>query len=220
MNGNRSCSHFNHMCDNVRRVCTLCQALASRVSTKYRKEEFVGRGSFGEAWRVTHLSNGAEYIMKSLHIRGISEADMKRGRNEIKALKKCNNENIVKYFEDSFEDKQLLIVMEFCGEGDLAKAIEEQKTYGELFPAAEVYIWCKQLVAGLQYLKSQRIVHRDLKPANIFLASGRSVKIGDFGLAKCMDTSSEMALTKCGSVSYTAPEILNGMCDVFYDRCV
>ena len=215
MNGNHSCSHFNHVCDNVRRVCGLCQASASRVSTKYRKEEFVGRGSFGEAWRVTHFSNGAEYIMKSLHIRGISEADMKRGRNEIKALKKCNNENIVKYFEDSFEDKQFLIVMEFCGDGDLAKAIEEQKTHGELFPATVVYIWCKQLVAGLQYLKSQRIVHRDLKPANIFLAFGRSVKIGDFGLAKCMDTSSEMALTKCGSVSYTAPEILNGMY-VFY----
>ena len=40
-----------------------------------------------------------------------------------------------------------------------------------------------QIVKGLHFLHSSGIVHRDLKSANI-LISGKTIKIGDFGLAK------------------------------------
>jgi len=42
----------------------------------------------------------------------------------------------------------------------------------------------KQIVQGLTYIHDQGIFHRDLKPANIFIAKDRTIKIGDFGLAK------------------------------------
>ena len=46
---------------------------------KYEKVEFVGRGSFGEAWKVKSVNSGREYVLKTLHMRGLTEKDMKRG---------------------------------------------------------------------------------------------------------------------------------------------
>ena len=57
-----------------------------------------------------------------------------------------------------------------------------------------------QLANGLSYLHSKKIIHRDLKPRNVFLNKDDKdrlkddkdhrlkVKIGDFGLAKIMET--------------------------------
>merc|ERR1711860_105332 len=51
------------------------------------------------------------------------------------------------------------------------------------------------------------------------------LKIGDFGLARCMNRSSEMGTSKLGTPSYTAPEVLMGEdycheADLFSFGCV
>ena len=53
--------------------------------TKYEKVELVGRGSFGEAWKIKLVNTGREFILKTLHVRGRTQEDMKRGENEMKS---------------------------------------------------------------------------------------------------------------------------------------
>ena len=63
-----------------------------------------------------------------------------------------------------------------------------------------------------------RILHRDIKPANTFISSTRHMVIGDYGLAHAwldpfytnFPSSSLKARDAPGTMSYLAPEVVNG----------
>lgn len=63
---------------------------------------------------------------------------------------------------------------------------------------------------GLLYMHSFRfpLVHRDLKTDNILLTQAWTPRIADFGFTRVVDPNVDM--TRCGTLSYTAPEILEG----------
>ena len=172
-------------------------------SRNYQKKRFMGRGSFGETWIVQHVSQ-VQHIMKEL---SCTEEDANAGKTEVEILKKCTHESIVCYIEDFYEECKFLIIMEYCAGGDLAKFIDAQKQ-----PLSEDFIieWLKQLTSGVRYIHSMKIIHRDLKTANIFLTLDKRLKIGDFGIAKGLTSTSSLASTFVGTAVYMAPEIHGG----------
>ena len=170
--------------------------------------EKIGGGAFGEAWKVSQISNKAIFIMKKIPVRAYTDREKEAARNEISNLKRCRHENIVKHLDDFYEDNNFLIVMEFCENGDLGKAIKAQN--GKPFSEKTVKIWFKQLCSPLEYLQRNKIIHRDLKPANVFLTKDWDIKIGDFGLAKNLERTSDLASTHCGTPLYMAVEVLKG----------
>jgi len=69
----------------------------------------------------------------------------------------------------------------------------------------------RQILCGLSSLHSHNVIHRDLKPANILLCKDRKVKIGGFGLARCLEgVNTGDTLTKVGTPCYAAPEVFSG----------
>ena len=43
-----------------------------------------------------------------------------------------------------------------------------------------------QIIRGVEFCHAHRVLHRDLKPQNILIDSPRlSIKLADFGLARC-----------------------------------
>ena len=65
---------------------------------------------------------------------------------------------------------------------------------------------------AVQYAHARGILHRDLKPGNILLDGRGEPLVSDFGLAKWLDTSSDLTrtLTIFGTPGYIAPEQANG----------
>ena len=149
---------------------------------------------------------------------------------EFSILSSLKHPNIVGYFhrEHLKQTQELYLYMEYCGGGDLGSVIKELKRKNEY--AKEEFVWrmFSQIVTALYRchygvdppepgsdLSRQKtrppvggkmILHRDLKPENIFLGEDQSVKLGDFGLSKLMQ-SHDFASTYVGTPFYMSPEI-------------
>uniref|UniRef100_A0A8V1AH12 non-specific serine/threonine protein kinase n=1 Tax=Gallus gallus TaxID=9031 RepID=A0A8V1AH12_CHICK len=65
-----------------------------------------------------------------------------------------------------------------------------------------------ETVLGLEYLHNYGIVHFDLKPDNLLITSIGHIKLTDFGLSKIGLMSLTTNLYVCGTLEYTAPEVI------------
>ena len=81
------------------------------------------------------------------------------------------------------------------------------------------------LFASFQYIHERKILHRDIKSQNIFLGKHRTIKLGDFGIARIMDGTTDYAKTCVGTPYYLSPEIwenkpYNNKSDLWAMGCV
>ena len=78
------------------------------------------------------------------------------------------------------------------------------------FPQSQYSTVLNQIISGIDFLHSNSIIHRDIKLENILYNEEKgTINIIDFGLSKVLfpsETTSEC----CGTVSYSAPEIIEG----------
>jgi serine/threonine protein kinase len=112
----------------------------------------------------------------------------------------------VEYIEHfDWDDRLLIIIMEFVGGGDLGRLIAD---YGPLSENATKTM-TRQLLDALGYLHDMNITHRDVKPDNILVQSLDPfvVKLTDFGLSKMVDNEQTFLRTFCGTLLYCAPEV-------------
>lgn len=81
--------------------------------------------------------------------------------------------------------------------------------HGALEPAKVQKIFT-QLVGAVSYVHNKSCVHRDLKLENILLDKHENVKLVDFGFTREYEGKSNYLQTWCGTVCYSAPEMLKG----------
>ncbi|KAG2435593.1 hypothetical protein HYH02_011885 [Chlamydomonas schloesseri] len=144
---------------------------------------------------------------------------------EAKVLAQFNHVNIVHYYECVLENGVLNIVMEYANGGDLAAAIQRRQAEKKPFSEDEIMFWFVQIVLALYHVHGRNVLHRDLKSQNIFIAEGNLLKLGDFGIARVLNSDTELARTVIGSPYYLSPEICedrpyNRKSDVWSLGCV
>ena len=88
----------------------------------------------------------------------------------------------------------------------------DQQLDGTPWPTMRAARLAEQVALGIAEAHRQGIVHRDLKPSNVLLAAEGTPKVGDFGLAKMLDSKTGLTRTESvmGSPSYMAPEQAHG----------
>lgn len=67
-----------------------------------------------------------------------------------------------------------------------------------------------QLVGAVAYIHNKSCVHRDLKLENVLLDKNENVKLCDFGFTREYEGKSNYLQTFCGTICYSAPEMLKG----------
>ncbi|MCX7826673.1 MAG: serine/threonine protein kinase, partial [Verrucomicrobiae bacterium] len=121
--------------------------------------------------------------------------------------------NIVQVYQAGEQDGVHFIAMEYVEGETLRDHIERQ---GRLEPTEAIAVPV-HIAQALQYAWNKtKLIHRDIKPDNIFLSTSGEVKLGDLGLAKRADISTELTRSgvMMGSPHYISPEQAKAKKDV------
>ncbi|XP_023646832.1 membrane-associated tyrosine- and threonine-specific cdc2-inhibitory kinase [Paramormyrops kingsleyae] len=171
----------------------------------------LGRGSFGEVYKVLSLQDGQLYAVKRTVQRFRGSEDRQRSLREARNHEILGSHPYILGFRAAWEERaRLYIQTELCCASLLMHA--EATSLGE----AEAWGFLCDLLSALQHLHSQGFAHLDLKPANVFLTRSGRLKLGDFGLMlrlSCGDSGrekSELEEGQEGDPRYMAPELLRG----------
>jgi serine/threonine protein kinase len=99
------------------------------------------------------------------------------------------------------------IVMEF-----LAESLSERLKQGGPLPPPEALDIVKKIAGALDYAHKKGFIHRDIKPDNIMFRFDGSVVLLDFGIARAMDSTTQLTRTgmSIGTPHYMSPEQCKG----------
>ena len=184
-------------------------------TNKYKKVKEIGdRTNIYHSYLIRSIETKEEYTFKMIKVISNTK-DKDKILNDIKILKKIHHPNIIQLKSAYYSsDKNYInIITEYADGGDLQIKFDEQKQKNECFKEETLLNWFMQICLALKYLHKKNILHRDIKPSNIFLMKQESedfAKLGDFGLAKILDSTSPWKYTNTiiNTPQYGAPEII------------
>eukprot|EP01059_Diplonema_ambulator_P010322 TRINITY_DN2031_c1_g1_i2.p1 TRINITY_DN2031_c1_g1~~TRINITY_DN2031_c1_g1_i2.p1 ORF type:complete len:309 (+),score=46.49 TRINITY_DN2031_c1_g1_i2:491-1417(+) len=119
------------------------------------------------------------------------------------------HENVVTSLDAYFREGHLMILMEYCSNGNLSMLLDSGPRPNLKIPMDVLSTITHQIVTGLHHLHQKRIIHRDLKPSNILINKDGIVKICDFGVSRQI-TGGKLAHTAVGARAYLSPERVRG----------
>lgn len=194
----------------------------------YERLQHVGKGQYASAALVKEIETGTQYVAKCISLAMLNDHDQELANQEVTLLQNLAHPYIVGYHDSFLIDSSntLVIVMEHCDGGDLRKIIKEKAKLGEQFAEEQVMTWFVQLCLALQYCHSEKVLHRDLKTSNIFLTEKDwTIKLGDFGISRVLEGTTEAAVTIVGTPYYMSPEVCrsepyNWKSDIWAIGCV
>lgn len=167
----------------------------------YQLGRLIGKGSFGKVYLATHkLTNGSKVVLKS------AKKDDSNLAREIHHHRQFVHPHIARLYEVVVTETLVWMVMEYCSGEELYDYLLQ---HGKL-PVDKVQKTFTQLVGAVAYVHQQNCVHRDLKLENILLDKNKNVKLLDFGFAREYEGKTNYLQTFCGTICYSAPEMLKG----------
>ena len=178
---------------------------AAGAEGEYERVRVLGRGSYGAAVLVRRRADGQRFVMKEVDVSHMGARERDASELEARVLQNLRHPNVVRCHSSFLSRRKLCIVMEWCQEGDLYGLLKKQR--GQLLDEDRVLDLFVQTALAIKHCHDRKLLHRDIKSQNIFLAKGGIVKVGDFGVAKVLDSTCAMASTAIGTPYYLSPEI-------------
>jgi len=181
--------------------------LGTVLDGRYELRSVLGEGAFGRVYlgRDRRLARiVAIKVIKSAW--GDDPEWVDSFLQEARLLARVSDPGIVQIFDVGHAPEGPYYVAEFVDGESLASRLSR----GALPPRDACEI-AEQLCRALAHAHDQRIVHRDIKPANVLISARGQVKVGDFGVARLTENTTEApAATILGTPRYMAPEQARG----------
>ena len=177
------------------------------IAGLYDLESTIGKGHFAVVKLARHVFSGHKVAVKVIDKTKLDKISREHLFQEVTCMKLVQHPHVVRLYEVIDTQSKLYLIMELGDGGDMYdyimkhdKGLDEKK--------AKRYF--KQIVQAISYCHKLHVVHRDLKPENVvFFEKEGVVKLTDFGFSNLFEPNKPLE-TSCGSLAYSAPEILLG----------
>ena len=195
---------------------------------RFRLAELIGEGAMGRVFRATDVSTGAIVAVKIVGGEEPPSARaIQRFKKEARILSEINNPGVVAHIDFGEEEGCLWMAVEYVAGETLGTLLRTRGALSEREAVGIVADLCRALVD----VHERGIVHRDIKPENVIVivssavaasgpsggapaARGMQVKLIDFGIARHLEETESLALTRRGAVLgtplYMSPEQARG----------
>src|SRR5881398_2224182 len=170
----------------------------------YELLDEIGRGGQGVVFRARQKSLNRIVALKVISLgQWASKAHLKRFRLEAEAAAKLEHPGIVPIHEVGERDGSCYFSMKFIEGGQLDEVVKREPM--SIRQGAELIA---NVARTVHYAHEHGILHRDIKPGNILLDAKGEPHLTDFGLARLVETESNVTRTLevLGTSSYMAPE--------------
>ncbi|KAG9396591.1 Protein kinase domain [Carpediemonas membranifera] len=172
----------------------------------YDTLHLIGEGTYGVVIKCRHKDSDNYVAIKRFKETDDDALVRKTALREIRMLKKLRFVNVVTLLEAFRRGGRYYLVFEYL-EKTVLEMIEENQQ-GMTQETVIFMIW--QVLKGLEFLHTQTVVHRDIKPENLLISANGSLKIADFGFARCLESDITLLTEYVSTRWYRAPELLVG----------
>jgi tRNA A-37 threonylcarbamoyl transferase component Bud32 len=173
---------------------------------KYEIVEKIAKGGFGTVYKAWDPMIRRFVALKTCEV---PDASMRaRAFREAQVAGNLDHPNITTIYEFGVDGIVPFIVQELLSGEDLSRIIARQPP----LPLSEKVRILIAVASALDFAHGTGIVHRDIKPSNIRILDNGVVKIMDFGIAKSLDSTTNITKdgTAMGSTAYMSPEQIVG----------
>nr|XP_002120588.1 SNF-related serine/threonine-protein kinase-like [Ciona intestinalis] len=179
----------------------------NNISKLYELKKTLGRGHFAVVKLAHHLFSGEKVAVKVIDKTKMDKVSADHLYHEVACMKLVQHPNVVRLYQVIETSSKLYLILELGDGGDMFDYIMRHERGLHEDQAKEYFA---QIVSAIAYCHKLHVVHRDLKPENVvFFESQGLVKLTDFGFSNQYQPGEKLS-TSCGSLAYSAPEILLG----------
>ncbi|CAK1586082.1 unnamed protein product [Parnassius mnemosyne] len=179
----------------------------AKIAGLYDLLDTLGSGHFAVVKSARHVFTGEKVAVKVIDKSKLDEVSKSHLFQEVRCMKLVQHPNVVRLYEVIDTQTKLYLILELGDGGDLYDYIMRHDS-GLSESLARDYF--RQIVRAISYCHRLHVVHRDLKPENVvFFEKLGVVKLTDFGFSNKYCPGQKLE-TSCGSLAYSAPEILLG----------
>ncbi|MEM1229125.1 MAG: WD40 repeat domain-containing serine/threonine protein kinase [Pseudomonadota bacterium] len=164
-----------------------------------------GQGGMGVVYRAMQTSLQREVALKLLAAGPWSSQDfIERFKREAHAAARLQHPNIVTIFDIGEQDELNYFTMRLVDGPTLGEHLAD---HGGTLPPETAAALVRTVAEAVDYAHRLGVLHLDLKPSNVLLDASGTPLVADFGLARQLGLSMEVANDEVsGTPSYMAPE--------------
>jgi SNF-related kinase len=204
MSSNLKPSHHNQQHSNL-------NSNLDQIGQLYELQGTIGQGHFAVVKLGKHRLTGEAVAIKIIDKQKLDQVSRDHLYQEVKCMKLVNKHpNVVRLYQVIDTQTKLYLVQEYGDGGDMYDFIMKNYSATNGMPERKAKRFFRQIVRALKTCHDLNVVHRDLKPENlVFFEQIKQLKLTDFGFSNLFLNGKKL-LTSCGSLAYSAPEILLG----------